>query len=119
MLSAWASSLMPPPHPPPHKQTCFLLLTAGLRTHPALCLQAWGGAGRGRGGCARCLSGFVTGANGAFPAEEIIWDRIHLGRWGLSSSPAHSERKAPFRAGVDAKLYADHLALTLLGWGAL
>lgn len=61
----------------------------------------------------------IPGANCAFPTEEIIWDRIHLGRWGLSSSPSHSERKAPFRAGVDTKLYADYLAFTLLTWGAL
>lgn len=49
------------------------------RIHPALSLQTREGGGWGHGCCANCLSGFITGAKCAFPAEGIIWDRIHLG----------------------------------------
>lgn len=49
-------------------------------------------------------------------SPEITWDRSRL-RWvGLSSPPVLSQRKSPFRAGVDTERDADHLPLTLLGW---
>lgn len=49
------------------------------RIHSAFSLQTWEGGGWGRCCCTNCLIRFVTGANCAFPAEGIIWDRIHLG----------------------------------------
>lgn len=53
--------------------------------------------------------------NCALPVGEIIWDRAIWDRWALSSSPPFTLRRLPSKQGVDTKLHADHLPVTLLG----